>query len=161
MVEGDVNDLEEPMPVPEHIARFILERDLCVLSTSTPEGVPHASLMSYVAEPDLQYIHMATVASSRKWANLTVNPRMAILMDEREMSLSGGRGQARALTIGGAHEPGPAQDKARVLDMLRKKFPHLAGFFARPDLETIRFKPRWFLLLTGAEHSEFIDLKNN
>lgn len=149
------------MPVPEHIASFIHERDLCVLSTSTPEGGPHASLMSYAVAPDLRYIYMATVASSRKWANLTANPKMAILIDEREMSTHGGRGQSRALTIGGVNEPSADGTKEMVLGMLRNKFPHLKGFLARPDMEVIRFKPRWFLLLTGAEQTEFIDLKNN
>lgn len=146
------------MPIPEEMARMIRERDLCVLATSAGD-VPHASLMSYAVEPDLQYIHMATPANSRKWANLKKNPNMALLIDEREKSVSGNRSQARALTVG--CELFPVDDdneKARILGILAAVHPHLKDFLAQPEIEIIRGKPRWVLLLTGAEHSEFINL---
>jgi nitroimidazol reductase NimA-like FMN-containing flavoprotein (pyridoxamine 5'-phosphate oxidase superfamily) len=150
------------MPIPEEMAQMIRERDLCVLATSAGD-VPHASLMSYAVEPDLQYIHMATPANSRKWANLTKNPNMALLIDEREKALTGNtpqtRTQTRALTVGCELFPaGDDEEKARILGILAAAHPHLRDFLAAPEIEVIRGKPRWLLLLTGAEHSEFINL---
>lgn len=149
-----------PVIIPEHMARFILERDLCVLSTSSPQGAPHASLMAYAAGADLRYIHMATPANSRKWANLSANPRAALLLDDRDAAR--GRSLTRALTVGGDVDPALApEEKREILTALGERFGHLKVFFARPDMEVIRFRPRWLLLLSGAEQSEFIELKNN
>jgi len=146
------------MPIPEEMARMIRERDLCVLATSAGD-MPHASLMSYAVEPDLQYIHMATPANSRKWANLKKNPNMALLIDEREKALAGNRPQTRAMTVGCELFPvDDDEEKARILGILAAAHPHLRDFLAAPEIEVIRGKPRWLLLLTGAEHSEFINL---
>lgn len=146
------------MLIPEEMARMIRERDLCVLATSAGD-VPYASLMSYAVEPDLQYIHMATPANSRKWANLKKNPNMALLIDEREKSVAGNRSQARALTVGCELSPVEGgTEKARILTNLSARHPHLRDFLAQPEIEIIRGKPLWLLLLTGAEHSEFIKL---
>ena len=143
--------------VPEHIARFVLERDLCVLSTSSPGGEPHASLMAYSAEPGLRYIHMATPANSRKWANLTANPRAALLVDDRDTA--GSRNSVRALTVLGVLDPLPGEaSKRKVLDLLGAKFGHLKDFFTGPDMEVIRFRPLQLLLLRGAKDAEFIEL---
>lgn len=150
------------MPIPDEMARMIRERDLCVLATSSGD-VPHASLMSYAVEPDLQYIHMATLANSRKWANLKKNPNMALLIDEREKAMAGNttqtRAQTRALTVGCELFPvGDDKEKARILEILAAAHPHLRDFLAAPEIMVIRGKPRWLLLLTGSEHSEFINL---
>ncbi|KAF0234234.1 MAG: cytoplasmic [Desulfovibrionaceae bacterium] len=150
------------MPIPEEMARMIRELDLCVLATSA-DDVPHASLMSYAVEPDLQYIHMATPANSRKWANLKRNPNMALLIDEREKAMARNtpqtRTQTRALTVGCELSPVEGeQEKARILTFLAARHPHLRDFLAAPQIEVIRCKPLWLLLLKGAEHSEFIKL---
>jgi len=146
------------MPIPEEMARMIRERDLCVLATSAGD-VPHASLMSYAVEPDLQYIHMATPANSRKWANLKRNPNMALLIDEREKAVARNRPQTRALTVGCELSPvDDDEEKARILEIIAAAHPHLRDFLTAPEIEIIRGKPLWLLLLTGAEHSEFINL---
>ncbi|WP_027190045.1 pyridoxamine 5'-phosphate oxidase family protein [Fundidesulfovibrio putealis] len=150
------------MPIPEEMAQMIRERDLCVLATSAGD-LPHASLMSYAVEPNLQYIHMATPANTRKWANLKRNPNMALLIDEREKALAGNttqtRAQTRALTVGCELFPvDDDQEKARILGILAAAHPHLRDFLTAPEIVIIRGKPLWLLLLTGAEHSEFINL---
>lgn len=148
------------MPMPDEIARMIRERDLCVLATSRGD-MPHASLMAYATEPDVRYIYMATPANSRKWANLSANPNMALLIDEREVALGTDRAHARALTIGCVSAPvSDAEEMTRIIDLLRKRHPHLDAFLAGQGMEVIRCRPRWCLLLTGAEQSTFVDLEN-
>jgi nitroimidazol reductase NimA-like FMN-containing flavoprotein (pyridoxamine 5'-phosphate oxidase superfamily) len=149
------------MTMPDEIARMIRERDLCVLATSRGD-MPHASLMAYATEPDVRYIYMATPANSRKWANLSANPNMALLIDEREQALGEGRAHARALTVGCVSAPvSDAEELTRIIDLLRKRHPHLDGFLAGQGMEVIRCRPLWCLLLTGAEHSLFVDLENS
>ena len=149
------------MTMPEHVARLIRERDLCVLATSRGD-LPHASLMSYAYEPDLAYMYMATPASSRKWANLRANPSMALLIDEREKALSGPRAEARAVTVGAELvRVKNEHEKLRIIHLLVSRHPHLEEFFQTPNIEVIRCRPLWCLLLTGAEKSEFHEVKIN
>lgn len=146
------------MPIPDDMARLILTQGSGVLSTSA-DDVPHASLMSYAPEPDLTYIHMATPASTRKWANLGRNPRLALLVDDR-CETRGGTAPTSALTVGGTHVPvQDPQEKRRILDMLIARHPHLADFLSQKGMELIRLKPSWMLHLSGPDRINFIDLQ--
>jgi len=150
------------MTIPEHMARFILDHDLCVMATSSPDGAPHASLMSYAALPDLRYIYMATPANTRKWANLSANPEMAVLLDERELSRPGERDRSRSLTVSGRHDPlDDRTERHAALEFLTGKHPELGRFLYRPGTEIIRLRPLVLTLMTGAENAEFIDLRKN
>lgn len=150
---------EETMTFPEDIVRFVLQRDLCVLATSALD-VPHASLMAYVAEEDLSSLYMATPSTTRKWANLCVNPNMSVLMDDREQHSPRSRSTAHALTLGGKHVPvGDAANAYRITSLLTAKHPHLASILSKPGIEIIRLKPQWCLLLTGAEDARYIKLE--
>ena len=48
---------------------------LAVLSTCSSDGHPYASLVCVVAEADLSGIYFATSRATRKFANLTAEPR--------------------------------------------------------------------------------------
>ncbi|WP_243310060.1 pyridoxamine 5'-phosphate oxidase family protein [Fundidesulfovibrio agrisoli] len=141
-------------PIPEEISAMILENSHGVLATSF-QDVPHASLMAYAVRPDLEYIHMATSARTRKWANLLANPRMALLLDDRG---NGGEGPTKALTIGGDQVNVAGQaEQAEIASALLARHPHLEGLLSQEDIRIIRLKPRWCLFLKDPEHSVFIN----
>lgn len=141
-------------PIPEEMAAMILENSHGVLATSF-QDVPHASLMAYTVRADLEYIHMATSARTRKWANLLANPRMALLLDDRS---NGSAGPTKALTIGGDQVNVAGQaEQSEIMTALLARHPHLEGLLSREDIRIIRLKPRWCLFLKGPEHSVFIN----
>jgi nitroimidazol reductase NimA-like FMN-containing flavoprotein (pyridoxamine 5'-phosphate oxidase superfamily) len=141
------------------MARFLLEHEVCVLATSAGDA-PHASLMSYAVWPGNGYIVMSTPASTRKWSNLAANPRVSLLVDERERSGLLGRGGIRAMTVGGVHEPMvDAAERREAFALLAARHPHLGLFFETPGMEIIRVSPLELLLLTGATRAERIILK--
>jgi len=147
------------MPFPGDIIRFTLQRDLCVLSTSALD-MPHASLMAYAAEEDLSSLYMATPSTTRKWANLSVNPNLAVLIDDREQHAPRARAGTHALTIGGKHVPVADPANAyRIVGLLTSRHPYLESFLAQPGIEIIRLKPRWCLLLPGTEEARYINLE--
>ena len=55
---------------------------LAVLSTHG-DGQPYASLVAFVASNDLKALYFATARSTRKFANLTAHPPVAMLIDSR------------------------------------------------------------------------------
>ena len=147
------------MPVPEHMARLLMEQEVCVLATCAG-GAPRASLMSYAVCPGLSRIVMATLASTRKWENICRNPHVSLLVDERERFGELGREGVRALTVTGIHEPAAdTGERLEALALLAARHPHLEGFLASPGVEVIRITPLELLLLTGTEHAERIVLK--
>ena len=58
-------------------------QNLAVLSTHT-DGQPYASLVAFVASDDLRQIFFATPKTTRKYANLIADSRVAFLIDSRQ-----------------------------------------------------------------------------
>ena len=147
--------------LPEEMSALLLENNHGVLATSS-QDVPHASLMAYTVQAQTQYILMATSASTRKWANLLANPKMALLVDDRaKQARSGASGEppaTRALTIGGTQRNvSDRAEQSEILEALRARHPHLSGLLAREDVRVIRLLPLWGLLLRGPEDAVFIN----
>ncbi len=61
------------------IETLFSDQRLAVLSTCGVDGHPYASLVCVVAEADLSGIHFATTRATRKYANLSAEPRAALL----------------------------------------------------------------------------------
>ena len=55
---------------------------LAVLSTNE-QGQPYGNLVSFVATEDMKNLLFATTRSTRKFANLTTDSRVAMLIDSR------------------------------------------------------------------------------
>ncbi|WP_243366467.1 pyridoxamine 5'-phosphate oxidase family protein [Fundidesulfovibrio soli] len=141
-------------PIPDEIYAMILENSHGVLATSF-QDVPHASLMAYTVQANLEYIHMATSARTRKWANLLANPRMALLLDDRGESAGG---PTKALTIGGDQVNVAGQaEQDEIVGALLARHPHLEGLLSLEDIRIIRLKPRWCVFLQDPEHSVFMN----
>lgn len=144
----------------EDIVQLIEDCDLCVLSTSRADE-PYASLMAYATEEDLSALYMVTERETRKWTNLAKNPKLAVLIDDRESALSGDRAAARALTIGGLHDPvTDPEERGHILRLMAARHPQLHDFLRSPTAEIIRLRPRWFLLVAGTERSFFVTAEN-
>lgn len=145
----------------EDIVQLLEDCDLCVLSTSRSDE-PYASLMAYVVEPDMSALYMVTRRDTRKWANLVRNPKLAVLIDDRESALSGDRASTRAVTVGGLHDPvADSRERTHILRLMAARHPQLREILEAPDAEIIRLRPRWFLLAAGDERSFFVTAENS
>jgi len=82
---------------------FLRERDLCVLATCAG-GKPHCSLMAYITDEAVETVFMATLRNTQKFRNLSENPQVSFLVDDRERE-GHTRAETRALTVSGTFEP--------------------------------------------------------
>ena len=131
--------------------------DMLVLATIGPDG-PHTSLMAYVASPDGREAWMVTTSGSRKWDNIMVEPRVSLLVDDRNAQ---GRenGDIRALTVAGEYLPvTKAKEEESIRRALLSRHPGLAQFLDGPGPRLIRVRVRSYLLLTGPTESYYHDL---
>ncbi len=134
------------------IRQLLANASLGVLATAGPEG-PLTSLMAFAVESPSRLV-MATLPDTRKWRNMLADPRISLLVDDRETALD--RGSLRALTLAGRHEPGTEAQRQAGFHVLGRRHPHLAGLLARPEVALIRLQVTSYLLLTGPTDAAYL-----
>ena len=152
----------------------------CVLATCGPgsgngpcggEGAepcaPHASLMSYCAAADCTEFWLATHTATRKFRNLSANPRASLLIDDRGAPVCPARGADEAggadaapglaLTVAARHIPfATPQEEAAARRALLEKHPQLASFLALEGVVLLRLRVESLQLLSGLTDVFFI-----
>ena len=105
---------------------------LAVLSTCSMDGHPYASLVCVVAEADLSGIYFATSRATRKFANLTAEPRAALLVENSQNRKSDIYEAMAVTAIGAVREVGgPEADTVRSL--YTRRHPQLEAFVMAPS----------------------------
>lgn len=120
-----------------------------VLATDD-NGQPFASLMAFAATEDLRQIVILTERNRRKFANLAANPRVALLIDDRENKGSDTQNSVAATAIGEAQEAGSAAGAA-LLQLFLARHPYLADFAAAPSCAVVTVKITSYLLVSRFE----------
>ncbi|MBU1040122.1 MAG: pyridoxamine 5'-phosphate oxidase family protein [Proteobacteria bacterium] len=133
------------------IAELVQAQGHLVLATCScagREGYPHTSLMSYCPSPDGREFWLATLADTRKYANLQANPRASLLLDDR-----GGRAcgsPSLALTVAAECVPfASAADEAGARRALLARHPELGDFLAADGALVLRLRGLRYQLLSG------------
>jgi nitroimidazol reductase NimA-like FMN-containing flavoprotein (pyridoxamine 5'-phosphate oxidase superfamily) len=119
---------------------------LAVLSTSSPDGHPYASLVCVVAEEDLSGIYFATSRATRKFSNLTAEPRAAMLVDNSQNRKSDIYEAMAVTAVGTAQEiSGPEAEAAR--SSYCRRHPQLESFVSAPTTALIRMEVNVYYLV--------------
>jgi nitroimidazol reductase NimA-like FMN-containing flavoprotein (pyridoxamine 5'-phosphate oxidase superfamily) len=139
----------------DQIQALIAQKNICVLATSC-DNQPHCSLMAYVADNRCREIYMVTHRHSQKFRNLSNNPNVSIMIDNRGEDK---RVQTKALTVKGMYKtPAEINQKQKALQRIIDVHPHLKAFAMDPDAEIICIHIQSFLLLCGVADSFFIEI---
>ena len=101
-------------------------RRFAVLATDSA-GQPYASLVAYAATPDLQTLFFATARATRKYVNITANPKVALLIDSRSNTAEDLQDAVAATATGVCREV-PKEERAAALDLYAAKHPDLDSF---------------------------------
>jgi heme iron utilization protein len=135
---------EDLDPLGEIRELFLLQR-LAVLSTRNAEQ-PYSNLICFVASDDLRHILFATTRSTRKYANLMREARVALLVDNRSNDPAD-TFRARAVNaLGVARElEGDQAEQARQIYVARH--PHLAEFASSPSTALLRLDVEKYILV--------------
>ena len=119
---------------------------LAVLATDAGNG-PYASLVAVAVTPDLHWLYFATLRATRKWANLTGNHHVSLLMDNRSNQVTD-FSRAAAVTILGSAEELSGTEVETGLEIFLRRHPHLAEFTASPSCALFRVKIASIYLVT-------------
>ena len=124
-----MNDLQD---VKTAIESLFSGQLLAVLSTCGTDGHPYASLVCVVAEADLSGIYFATSRGTRKFANLTAEPRAALLVDNSQNRRSDIYEAMAVTAIGSVREVGGPEAEA-VRSFYTRRHPQLEAFVTAPS----------------------------
>ena len=79
--------METADKIQKDLRELFRHQRLGVLSTHN-HGQPYTSLVAFNSSEDLKCLYFATTRSTRKYANLSADPRVAMLIDNRSNSAS-------------------------------------------------------------------------
>ena len=128
MDEGQVENREQQLR--KDLRRLLSER-LAVLSTQN-EGQPYASLVAFAATEDLKRIVFATARPTRKYANLSADARVALLVDSRRNEESDFH-RAEAVTVIGTVAELTGTERDRYLPLYLENHRALEDFVRAPS----------------------------
>lgn len=136
---------------------LIKENSILVLATEGTRG-PHTSLMTYVCSEDGLEVYMLSSTDSHKWQNILKNPRVSMMIDDRDGKLADQRQTIKALSITGEHRPVADNDQRRIIEkLIAESNPAIADAFSGPGCEIIHIRAESFLLLDGPQDSFYTE----
>jgi nitroimidazol reductase NimA-like FMN-containing flavoprotein (pyridoxamine 5'-phosphate oxidase superfamily) len=135
--------VKDPEGIKSRLKELFQAQQLAVLATREDDGQPYASLMAFAASGDLKQILLVTSRSTRKYANLSADPRVSLLIDSRSRGASRPHEttdihEAVAVTVLGEAEEVSGTERDHLLAYYLAKHPHLEGFARSPSCALLR-----------------------
>lgn len=120
----------------KRLAELFRSQNLATLATHN-NGQPYASLVAFHASEDLMHICFVTPTTTRKFANLSADNRVAVMVNSSTNQASDFH-QAISVTAIGKAEIVAGSDKESILGQYLTKHPHLAEFVRSPSCALVK-----------------------
>jgi len=137
--------MENAEDIQEQLRDLFSSQNLAVLATQSSEQ-PYASLVAFFATDDLRHIYFATPRSTRKFANLRADGRVALLINN-STNQSVDFHQAISVTAVGDAEEISGADREQPLLLYLAKHPYLEEFAKSPTCALVRVRARSYYLV--------------
>ena len=144
----------------EEIEELLLSQKLAVLATQSSEGSAYASLIAFAATDDLRKIVFATPKATRKFANISHNPKVSLLIDDRSNNEKDFH-DAQAVTVMGAVdriEPDASQNELATIYL--GKHPYLEDFLRSPSTAFISISVWRYYLVSRFQEVMELHIRN-
>lgn len=125
---------------------LLAKQRLAVLATQQG-GEPYANLVAFCASADLKHLYFITPRSTRKFANLSADGRVSLLVTDSANAETDFH-QAVAVTIIGNAAELTGAEKQEALAPYLAKHPYLEDFACAPTCALIRVKVRIYILVS-------------
>ena len=132
--------------IKKDLKKLLESQPLAVLATQS-SGQPYASLVAFASSDDLKSLYFATTRSTRKYANLSGDSRVALLVDNRSNKASDFRWAMAATATGKAKEVN-AHRRKKALELYLAKHPHLREFVHSPTCALCEIRVQTFFIVT-------------
>ncbi len=134
-----------PQAVERELRQLFQGEQLAVLST-VQNGQPYASLVAVTATADLAAIVFCTPETTRKFENLSANPRVALLINNSRNQASDIY-QAVAVTAIGAAAAVVDAERAALAALYLQKHPHLKDFLRATSTALVKVAVERYIMV--------------
>ncbi len=130
----------------DKLSRLMGSQNLAVLATHN-QGQPYTSLVAFAGSENLKSLYFVTGQATRKYANLSNDPRASMMIDNRSNDPSD-IAKAIAVTATGIVEMVTAIECTKLETYYLEKHPHLADFVKSPSTKMIRLNVDCYYVVT-------------
>lgn len=132
-------------------------QNLAALSTHR-DGQPYASLVAFHAADDLKYIYFVTPTTTRKFANLTADNRVAVMVNSSTNQAADFH-RAISVTAVGQAQVVDSSDSQTILVQYLAKHPHLEEFVRSPSCALVRVAVESYYMVKNFQNVMELHLK--
>lgn len=137
--------MEKADDIHRQIRSLLSTQSLAVLATHNDQQ-PYASLVAFVATGDLKHIDFVTPKTTRKYANLTADNRVAALVNSSTNQSSDFHQAISVTAVGEAAEISGPERRAAIAPYLIKH-PYLEEFAKSPTCALVRVTVKSYYLV--------------
>jgi nitroimidazol reductase NimA-like FMN-containing flavoprotein (pyridoxamine 5'-phosphate oxidase superfamily) len=142
--------MEPTQKIQSRLKDLCTSQKLAVVSTQS-DGQPYASLVAFVAGDDLRHIYFITARTTRKFANLTREPRVAVLINSSTNEESDFH-EAVSITVTGTAEEISGLEREKILTRYLSKHPYLEDFARSPSCALIQVATQSFYMVQNFQN---------
>ena len=144
----------------EHVRslRGVLDLQRFGVLATHDRGQPYGSLVAFAATPDLKRLVFATERATRKYANLTADGRVAMVIDtssNRDSDLC----EASAVTATGRVREVKRKGGSRYRQLFVAKHPRLESFVSSPDCALLTIEVERYGIVSHFEDVTELSMK--
>lgn len=127
------------------IHALLREQHLGVLST-VGDGAPYASLVAYSVSDDDAQLYFVTPKATRKFANLSANPSVAMLVNN-SINRPEDFHRAMAVTAAGIARVAASAERDNIINRYVATHPYLEAFAQSPSCELVSVRVERYILV--------------
>ena len=136
--------------IKKQIRELFHKQKLAVLSTHH-SGQPYANLIAFVGKEDLKEVFFVTPRTTRKFANISADSRVAILINS-SLNVDADFHEAVAVTALGNAKEISDTEKDKVLSLFLAKHPYLEAFATSPTCAVVRVTMTTYVMVKNFQH---------
>lgn len=149
--------MERTAQLREFLKNLFSSQRLAVLATQNRRQ-PYGNLVAFMATKDLKHLLFATTRATRKFVNISKNPKVAMVVDNRSNEESDFH-QAAAVTATGVVKEIMGPEKARFQKLYLSKHPYLKDFVSSPTCALLKVEVETYTIVNRFQNVMELHLK--
>jgi putative heme iron utilization protein len=131
---------------PTEVLEDLLDEQLLAVLGSQYQGAPYTSLVAFAATDAGRRLIFATARSTRKYRNLSADPRASMLIDNRDNAPADFADAAAVTAVGRCVEP-EGDARHELAELFLRRHPQLSDFVHSPSCALMVLEVEVFMLV--------------
>jgi heme iron utilization protein len=149
--------MEKTPQLKEFLKDLFSSQRLAVLATQSKKQ-PYGNLVAFMATNDLKHLLFATTRVTRKYDNISSNPRIAMVVDNRS-NREADFHQAAAVTATGEVKEIEGPERKRFQKLYLTKHPYLKEFVSSPTCALLKVEVETYYVVNRFQNVVELQMK--